>query len=257
MKLACADANSYYCSCEIAFRRDLVGKPVVVGNNDGCVVSRTPAAKPFIPMAVPIHQYQRQVREQGITVFSSNYALYHQFAVRMHAIMGRYAPTEEFAVDEAFLDLGHLAPGECLTAMRDLRTTLLREINIPVTIGVAPTKVLSKLATSVGKTTAEGCYAFANEAQIDQVLAATALEDIWYIAGQRAKKLRALGIENGLMLKQSDIARMRRLMTLPVAHVVAELRGISAIPLRTVAPPRKESMCARAFGHRINDLREM
>jgi DNA polymerase V len=117
--------------------------------------------------------------------------------------------------------------------------------------------MLTKLAADQGKLRPDGLYAFADEAQLDEVLAQTALEDIWYIAANRARRLRELGIANGLALKRADIARMRRLMTLLVAHVVAELRGISAIPLRTVAPPRKEIMCARAFGHRINDLEEM
>src|ERR1700685_1079407 len=103
MTLALADANAFYCSCELVFRDDLAHTPiVVVGNNDGCVVSRTPSAKAFIPMGAPIYKYQREIREHGIAVFSSNYALYHEFSARIHEIMARYCRTEIFSIDEAF-----------------------------------------------------------------------------------------------------------------------------------------------------------
>lgn len=258
MNVALADANAFYCSCETVFRNDLVGKPVVVvGNNDGCVVSRTPAAKPIIPMGAPIHQFQRQIREHGVVIFSSNYALYQEFSMRVHSVMQRYGRCELFSVDEAFMDLTAMQSGERIAAMQNLRATILRETGIPVTVGIASTKVLSKLAADQGKSLPDGVYALTSEEQIDAVLRHTALEDIWYISTNRARRLREMGIADGLMLKQADLAHIRRVMTVPVARVVAELRSIQAMPLQTVAPPRKEVMCARAFGHLVNDLEEI
>jgi DNA polymerase V len=258
MNLALADANSFYCSCERVFRADLDDKPiVVVGNNDGCVVSRTASIKGIIPMGAPIHQYQRQVREHGIVVFSSNYALYGEFSLRIHAIMQRYGRCEPFSCDEAFLDLAPIPPGERLRVMQDLRAAILRETHIPVTVGLAPTKVLTKLAADQGKQVPEGIYALTSEEQIDEVLRRTTLEDIWYIGPQRARRLISMGIANGLQLKYADLARIRRVLHVPVARVVCELRGITALPLQTEGRPRKEVMCARSFGHPVNELRDM
>jgi DNA polymerase V len=258
--MAICDANSFYCSCELAFRSDLAGKPVVVvGNNDGCIVARSATAKPLLPMGAPIFQHQQRIKQYGVIVFSSNYALYHEFSQRIHAIMGRYTDQQEiFSIDESFLHLGAIPPADRATAMQEMRQTILQETGIPVSVGVATTKVLAKLAADQAKTTSEGIWMFDQETGIDQVLAATTTEDIWYIGTQRAKTLKErFGITTGLQLKRADIVRIRRALHVPVARVVCELRGISALPLQTIAPPRMEIVCARSFGRSVTSLPEL
>src|SRR5215472_10680717 len=162
--LAICDVNSYYCSCETAFRADLAGRGIVVaGNNDGIAVSRSGIAKQCIPMGAPIFQYRQIIEQKGIVVFSSNYALYHEFSQRIHSIMARYADAgrcEEFSIDESFIALNHIAPADRAAAMQDLRATILQETNIPVSIGVASIKVLGKLAADKAQVSPDGVRVF-------------------------------------------------------------------------------------------------
>ena len=259
---AIADANSFYCSVEQVFRPDLAGKPIlVVGNNDSCVVSRSAAAKSLIPMGVSIFEdaHRRAIRDHHIAVFSSNYSLYNDFSNRIHAVMDRYSPrTEKFSIDESFLDLSAISPGERIAVMREMRRAILQETGVPVSIGLAATKVRSKLAADYAKRMPDGVRAFDNEQELERILAMTPCSAIWYIGEARARQLRAhFDIYNGLQLMRADLVQIRRVLHVPVARIVCELRGIPALPLRTTAPPRKEIMCARAFGRLVTDLHEL
>jgi DNA polymerase V len=258
--LALCDCDSFYCSCERLFRSDLTHRPVVVaGNNDGCVVSRSKEAKPIIPTGAPIHEYRRQLQEYGVVVFSSNYALYQEVSSRVQSVMSRYTGKQEiFSIDESFLDLSAIPPGERAAAMSELRGAILHEVGIPVSIGLAPTKVLSKLASHVAKSLPEGVHGFADAAAADDILSITPCDEIWYVGPARSRQLREeMGITSGLQLKRADIIRIRRRLHVPVARIVCELRGIPALPLHTSAPARKEIMCARAFGKLVTTLADL
>lgn len=142
--------------------------------------------------------------------------------------------------------------------MREMRRVVLQETGVPISIGIASTKVISKLAANYGKRSPDGVYMFDNENVLDRILALTPCQDIFFIGEARARQLRAqFDIYTGLQLKHADIARIRRVLHVPVARIVCELRGIPALPLQNSAPPRKEIMCARAFGRLVTDVREI
>lgn len=255
--LALADANSFYCACERVFRPDLAGRPVIVlSNNDGCVVSRTRDIKHVIPMGAPWHEVRYEAAARGIVVFSSNYALYHELSQRMQAVMARYAGGvyEPYSIDECFLDLAAIPPAERVQVMTAMRQAILREVGIPVSVGVAATKVLAKLAAELAKDHPEGVRALANPAEIDQVLTQTPTTDLWGIGPARARALREMAIYTALHLKQADLAQIRRRLHVPVARIVCELRGIPALPLQTNYPPRREIVCARVFGQPLRTV---
>jgi DNA polymerase V len=161
---AIVDCNSFYCSCEQLFLPALRHKPVVVlSNNDGCIVSRTDEAKALgIGMGEPYFQNKDKIRQYQIEVFSSNYHLYGDISRRVMDTLRQLVGSKEvevYSVDEAFIDLRHIAPSALYTLAETIRSTTEQWTGIPVSIGIAPTKVLSKVANRLAKKNkkATGC----------------------------------------------------------------------------------------------------
>ncbi len=147
---ALVDVNSFYASCEIAFRPDLRGRPVVVlSNNDGCVIARNHEAKLLeIPMGAPYFKVKSQFERHQVAVFSSNYALYGDMSHRVMTILEELAPAVyQYSIDEAFVNLTGIHRSEELEAFgRHVRSTLLQSTGLTVGVGIGPTKTLAKLA---------------------------------------------------------------------------------------------------------------
>jgi DNA polymerase V len=256
--MALADCDHFYVAAEQIFRPDLCGRPcVVAGNNDGIVVSRSPEAKKYVPMGGAVYQYQNEIAQHGIVVFSSNYSLYQDVSSRVHSLLARYGPLEQYSIDEGWIDISAIAPGERVQAMRELRRTVAREVGMPISIGIAASKVLAKLATDkLAKKNGEG-IAVLDEANLADELAHTPVGDIWGIGSQRASKLRGFAIYNGLQLARMDVGCIRRLFDVSVARIVCELNGINALPLKTMYPPRRQLVCARNVGRPVMMLHEV
>ena len=152
--IALVDCNSFYVSCERLFNPILNRFPVVVlSNNDGCVISRSKEAKEIgIRMGEPYFKVKELVKKYNVKVFSSNYALYGDISRRVMSTLKRFSPNIEFySIDEAFLDLTDLAIEDINQYIRELRKIILKWTGIPVSIGVASTKTLSKVANHVAK----------------------------------------------------------------------------------------------------------
>lgn len=153
---AIVDCNSFYCSCERLFKPKLDKRPVVVlSNNDGCIVSRSDEAKSLgVQMAGPYFQARHLIEENGIAVFSSNYNLYGDLSMRvmdtLRSIAGK-EKVEVYSVDEAFVDLPDMPIAELEQAAREMKETVEQWTGISVSIGVAPTKTLAKLANYIAK----------------------------------------------------------------------------------------------------------
>lgn len=160
---ALIDCNNFFVSCERLFRPDLEGKPVVVlSSNDGCVVARSNEAKTLgIPMAAPAFKYRELFKREGVRQFSANFDLYGDLSQRIITLLTSVTPRiEVYSVDEAFLDLSQLAIKDYNAWGREVRTHILRYVGIPVSIGIAPTKTLAKLAAAHAK---KMSYAPANQ----------------------------------------------------------------------------------------------
>jgi DNA polymerase V len=259
--VALVDCNSFYASCEKVFRPDLEKKPVVVlSNNDGCVVAMSrEAANLGIPRGIPLFKVRRLAAEKGVEVFSSNYALYADLSRRvMDLIASRVPLFEVYSIDEAFLVLDHL-PGSPLDLCRALRGDIRRGVGIPVSIGIAPTKVLSKIAGSLAKKRPDGLFELGGDsgADIDAVLAETPAEGVWGISERLAGRLRDRGVRTALELKTMDDAEARDILSLTGLRIVWELRGIPSIALEEITPPKKGIMSSRSFGRPVTELREL
>ena len=258
--LGLADCNNFYVSCERVFQPDLARRPVVVlSNNDGCVVARSPKAKRLgIAMAVPLFQVRSIVERHDVAVLSSNYALYGDLSERVMSLFAAAAPRIEiYSIDECFLDLDRLAVPDLGSWLGKLRGKVHRWTGIPVSIGVGPTKTLAKLANRLAKSSPRtgGVLDLTNNpAWIDPALSRTAAGDIWGIGPRRAKMLAEAGIGTALDLRAAPDGWVRKRMGVVGLRTVHELRGIACHALET-QPSAKQSTCvSRTFGQAVRDL---
>ena len=197
---AIVDCNSFYCSAERVFRPDLLNKPVVVlSNNDGCIISRSDEAKAFgVGMAGPYFQAKHLIEQHRIAVFSSNYNLYGDMSMRVMDTLRTLSPSVEvYSVDEAFLDLSHIPAAALADYSMHIRKTVEAWTGISVSVGVAPTKTLSKIANHIAKknkSVMQCVSILANKEQQREALQITRVGSIWGVGRAYAEKLVNLGI---------------------------------------------------------------
>ncbi len=257
---ALVDCNNFFVSCERLFRPDLVDKPVVVlSNNDGCVVSRSNQAKALaIPMGAPAFQYAQLFKAQGVICFSANFELYGDISQRIIRLLTQVTPrTEVYSVDESFLELSQLDIKNYETWSDQLRLRVLKEVGIPVAIGIASSKTLAKLAGErAKKDTPERSILNLYKAEPQLKLAKlvkTPVGDIWGVGRRLAPKLRAEGIYNAQDLAELRPQLARQLMGVHGRQMVAELNGTSCLPLSPIGKPRQSIMHGRMFGEDTSD----
>ena len=251
---ALIDANSFYCSCERVFDPSLRGKPVVVlSNNDGCIVARTPEAKALgIKMGEPYFQSRELLEKNRVHVFSSNYSLYGDMSRRVMQVIARFAPAIEiYSIDECFVDVTGIT--DLPTFGRKVRQTVLQETGIPCGVGIGQTKTLAKVANRWSKK-AGGVVVLADPTDILRELHC---EELWGIAGRLALRLQALGINTALELARADRRMIRAKFGVVLERIILELNGISCLALEEVSPDRKNVCCSRSFGHPIESIDEL
>ena len=243
-RIALVDCDNFYVSCERVFNPRLKDKPVVVlSNNDGCIVARSQEAKALgIPMGAPFFQYQKLIQNHKVKVYSSNYALYGDMSKRVMETLKCFSPNVEiYSIDEAFLDLTGFS-NQSLTEYGTLiRETIKKHIGIPVTIGIAPTKVLAKIATRIAKKdkTHQGVFDISTHPEIDELLKTIAVEDIWGIGKQYTKLLNTQGILTAKDLKYAPPKWIQKHLTIVGLRILKELNGEPCIPLEEL-PPAQE-----------------
>ena len=258
---ALVDCNNFYVSCERVFNPLLEGKAVVVlSNNDGCVVARSEEAKQLgIGMGVAFFKVKDTIEKNRVEVLSSNYALYGDMSRRVMETLCSFTPEiEVYSIDEAFLNLVGL--GDNLTDYgRRIRETVRRWTGIPVSIGIAETKTLAKIANRIAKRSckAAGVLELADCACIDEALAQTTVENIWGVGLKTALRLRTVGINTALALRKVDINWMRQRFGVTGVRTVYELRGISCYELEEQPPAKKGITVSRIFGRKVETVKEL
>lgn len=258
---ALVDCNNFFVSCERLFRPELNGHPVVVlSSNDGCAVARSNEAKALgVPMGAPAFKYRDLFKQHNVRQFSANFELYGDISDRIIRLLTAITPRIElYSVDESFLDLSALGITDYRAWGDAVRTRIWREIGIPVSVGIAPTKTMAKLASERGKKDAAlgGVLSFAHlpDWLIDPQLAATPIEHIWGVGRQLNHKLRAIGVHTALDLKQLSRQRASQLMGVHGRQMVCELNGISCLPLERQHRVRQSVMHGRMFGEDTTDF---
>lgn len=261
---AIVDCNSFYAACERLFKPSLHGKPVVVlSNNDGCIVSRTDEAKALgIEMAGPYFQHKKEIEENNVAVFSSNYHLYGDMSRRVMETLRMLAPqVEVYSVDESFLDLEGIDPTNLYEYALFLKHTTEQWTGIPVSIGVAPSKVLSKLANKLAKKDKVGTKGVmilqTPEQQMDALMK-TPVEDIWGIGSAGAGKLRLFNINTAWDLRNmSEEWARKNLGGVVGVRLVKELKGIPCIEMKDSRTVKKMIATTRMFGKPVYELKEL
>jgi DNA polymerase V len=259
---ALVDCNNFYASCEQVFQQKLAGQPIVVlSNNDGCVVARSNEAKALgIAMGVPEFQIRPLLREHRVQVFSSNYRLYGDLSQRVMETLEQFSPDLEiYSIDEAFLSLTGFERRNLTDYGRAIRKTVKQWTGLPVSVGIAETKTLAKIANRVAKRTADqdGVFDLLACPDRDTLLSRVAVEDVWGIGPNYARLLKQHGIATALQLRQADEHWIRTHMGVVGVRLVAELRGRSCLDLEACPPPKQGMTCSRSFGRAVSTLAEM
>lgn len=265
---ALIDCNDFYASCERVFDPKLLGRPVIVlSNNDGCVVARSKEAKALgISMGVTLFQIQHLVDIHDIQVYSSNYALYADLSMRVMTALREFTDElEVYSIDEAFMNLE-----SCMRVVScehdsyyslgvEIREKVLQWTGIPVTVGIAKTKTLAKVANSIAKYSekAAGVLDLVDSPFLEVALERTPVEKVWGVGPAYSKLLKSRGITTALELRNADTRWARRAMTVVGARIVMELRGVSCLPLEICPRPRKSVTVSRSFPQEIESLEEI
>ena len=259
---ALVDCNNFYASCERLFRPELEGRPVVVlSNNDGCVVARSNEAKALqIGMGVPFFQIKGLIQQHQVAYFSSNYELYGDMSLRVVDTLRTFSPNlEVYSVDESFLDLGDFKFLDLEAYARNIRDTVKQNTGIPVSVGVAPTKTLAKLANRLAKKSskANGSLILTDPHHIDEALKRTEVGDIWGVGRQYARFLQNYGINNAYQLKNATDSWIKKHLSVVMLRTVKELRGEPCLDLEKERPDKQEICTSRSFGTPVADFREL
>ncbi len=261
---AIVDCNNFYCSCERLFKPHLENKPVVVlSNNDGCIVSRSNEAKKLgVEMAGPYFLAKAVVEKNDVAVFSSNYNLYGDLSWRvmetLRIMLGK-KNVEVYSVDEAFLDLSIFSKNELKKIAKEIKDTVELWTGIKVSVGVAPTKVLAKVANRLSKkqiSKYNGVMVLANGEEINAALKQTAIDDVWGVGRQYAKKLKEnFCIYDALQLsKMSEEFGKIHLGGVVGSRLLRELKGVTSKDMEEELVSKKMIATTRMFGSPVGDI---
>ncbi len=256
--VALVDANNFYVSCERVFQPHLNSKPVVVlSNNDGCIVSRSEEVKRMgIVMAAPYFKQKKELDAAGVVAFSSNYTLYADMSNRVVEILRTFSPDiEVYSIDESFVYFDNLSDNDLERLGKRIRTMLYRSTGIPTSIGIAPTKTLAKIASTIAKKhrQLQGVCTVTNIEQIEWVLKHTPIEKVWGIGRNFSKMLSTKNVRTAYNFANLPEYIVKRNMKAAGLRTQAELLGTSCIELSDIEQPKKMIATTRMFGRKQTD----
>lgn len=256
------DCNNFYASCERVFRPELNGRPVVVlSNNDGCVIARSNEAKKLgIGMGDPYFKIRELLKRNNVAVFSSNFVLYGDMSRRVMSLLKKFVPaTEVYSIDEAFLDFTGMDESRLDELGREIARTVKRHTGIPVSIGIAPTKTLAKIASKLCKQypKLEGCCFMHRPEDIEKVLRKFPIEDVWGIGRRYARMLRANGVDTAWDFTRLTPEWVRKRMSVVGLRMWKELRGEACIGFEQAPADKKQIATTRTFARDMTDYAEL
>lgn len=259
---ALVDCNNFYASCERVFRPDLNGKPIVVlSNNDGCVIARSNEAKAIgIPMGAPAFKHQEIFIANQIHVFSANFALYGDMSHRVMTILQSFCPEIEiYSIDEAFLDFSGFDYTDLRAYLLEISKNVQKWTGIPISIGLAPTKALAKVANRVAKkypTQTQSVHIIDTELKRIKALKWLAVDDIWGIGRKHAQKLHSINIKTAWDFVNLNDNYVKSSMSIVELRLKKELMGVSVLELET-PKPKKNIATTRSFDKNYTTFEEL
>ena len=259
---ALIDCNNFYASCERVFRPDLVGKPIVVlSNNDGCVIARSNEAKALgIPMGALAFEYKDVFIQNNINVFSANFALYGDMSNRVMTLLQEYSPESEiYSIYEAFLKLKGFEMYDLNEYGVEISKRIKKWTGIPVSIGIAPTKALAKIANKIAKKYPErtkSSYLIDTEEKRIKALKWTAIEDVWGIGRKHSIRLQEVGVKTAYDFTQLNDSWVQRNLSIVGLRLKRDLQGIPTLDLEEVKD-KKNIATTRSFERNITELKDL
>ena len=259
---ALADCNNFYASCERVFRPDLQGKPIIVlSSNDGCAVARSNEAKALgIKMGAPYFKIRDIVEKHNVAVFSGNMALYGDMSQRVRWVLEEYAPSvEAYSIDECFLDLRGMTNIDFDAYAKEISAQCWRQTSIPVSVGIAPTKTLAKIASKLCKQYPKlrgGCYMHRPQ-DIEKVLKKFPIEDVWGIGRRSAPKLKERGVNMAYDFIKMPEYIIHSLFGVNGVKIWKELQGIPCIEFEDSFKAKQSICVSRSFSSEIYDVKEL
>lgn len=256
---ALIDCNNFFASCERVFRPELRDKPVVVlSNNDGCVIARSNESKALgVPMGAPFFEIRELLSREKVHVFSSNFQLYGDMSNRVMQMLHRFSPdVEVYSVDEAFIDMSGTPDGKYEEAGEVIRKQVLQWTGIPVSVGIAPSRTLAKVAASLSKKQGRA-FLLADEQTLREVRSQTPVEDIWGIGRKLSASLRMAGIGTAEQLAKADERWIRQKYNVMMQRKVLELRGIACDSGAHESSGKNAIMASRSFGTPLQKLEDV
>ncbi|MBR2608763.1 MAG: Y-family DNA polymerase [Bacteroidales bacterium] len=259
---ALADCNNFFASCERVFRPELQGKPVIVlSNNDGCAVARSNEAKALgIRMGDPFFKIRDIVEKNDVAVFSGNMALYGDMSQRVRWVLEDFAPAiEVYSIDEAFLDLRGMKDIDFDAYAKKISAECWRLTSIPVSVGIAPSKTLAKIASKLCKQYPKlrgGCYMHRPQ-DIEKVLRRFPIEDVWGIGRRTAAKLHSMGVRTAWDYTQLPEYSVRKIFALPGLRTWRELRGEPCIEFEDGFEAKQSICVSRSFSREVVEVGEL
>jgi DNA polymerase V len=260
MAFALVDCESFYASCERIFRPDLKNVPIVVlSNNDGCVIARSTEAKKMgIGMGVPWFKVRESFLKQNGQVFSSNFTFYGDISARVMNILEGFVPRVEiYSIDEAFLDLDTLKQNYNLYDFGCHIRSLVRQwTGIPVRIGIAPNKTLSKIAINEikRKNIPASVIHLSDEIKIKTALKHAPVGKVWGVGRRLTEHLNNAGINTALDLANVSPQNIRKKFSIVLERTVRELRGERCLDIEDDISSKKQIVVSRSFGERVSNL---
>ncbi len=261
--IAIVDCNNFYASCERLFQPKMMGLAIVVlSNNDGCVIARSEEAKALgIEMGAPAFMMKEFLGRENVQVFSSNYTLYGDLSQRVLKTLENFTPLIEcYSIDEAFLDLSRLKEVNLFEYGITIRNTIAMNIGLPVSIGIAPSKSLAKMANRYAKKVLPGTGVFVLDTteKTNRVLQWTPIGDVWGIGGQHGRRLKLMGIKTAYdFVHQLNADWIRNNMSVMGERLFNELKGIPSIECQDVAKAKKGICTARSFGRLLSEKKDI
>ncbi len=237
---ALIDCNNFYASCERVFRPDLNGKPIVVlSNNDGCVIARSNEAKAIgIPMGAPAFELEQKFKQYNVQVFSANFALYGDMSNRVMNILADYSPEMEiYSIDEAFLKLTGFDFFNLQEYGNTIHNKVTKWTGIPISIGIAPTKALAKVANRIAKKFPQktnSVYIIDNEEKKIKALKWLKVEDVWGIGRQHSKRLQAQQVFTAYDFIQLSDSWIKKNMSVVGLRLKQDLQGMPTLDLEEI-----------------------
>ena len=260
---ALIDCNNFYASCERVFNPKLIGKPVaILSNNDGCVISRSNEAKALgIPMGAPAFKYDSVFKKHNVHVFSSNFPLYGDMSSRVMSILSSYTPNIEiYSIDEAFLEFKGFDNYDLENYGKEIRKKVLKWTGIPVSIGIAPTKALAKVANRIAKkfeNKTNGVYVLDSKEKREKALKWLKIGDVWGIGLKHTDRLESYNVNRAYDFIKLPDKWVRSKMSVVGLRLKKELEGESVLSLEEHRSPKKAIATTRSFEKNLTKFEDL